>query len=803
MKVSVNWLRQFVDFDETPEQIAERITFGAFELEGMERISRPLGDLVVGKIVESKPHPDADKLKLTKVDVGGGEFLDIICGAPNCREGVLAPVAKPGARLGEFTIEAKKLRGVTSYGMILSEKEMALTDDHSGVMELDGSLFKPGDSLENLAPQEDTILDFEITVNRPDALSHLGIAREIAAYLRAPLKMPSFDVRETGDKIEGKVSVEILDPEQGPRYVARMVENVVVKPSPLWMRVMLHSLGQRPINNVVDITNYVLFELGHPLHAFDYNLVKDGHIIVRLAKEGEVLTTLDDNERKLDGSDLLIADTEKGVALAGVMGGANSEVDETTSQILVEAAYFDSVTVRKTAKKIGLSTEASRRFERGADPAMAPLAAARCAELIRELGEGTVLNGAVDAYPNPVQERSVSMRPSRATHLLGMEIKPDAAKEVFEALQFKVEKETEDSMTVAVPTFRPDLEREVDLIEEVARIVGYDQVPTATDSRVVLGKRQDPLDNLMDTAVDVLAGLGFHEAVNSGMAPGKDHELFEGGLKPYAIERPISPEMNVYRASLVPSLLRTVQHNLNIGEENLRFVETGQLGGAGWLGVDGGQRHHLAFVMTGSAQSPSYDGSTQQIDLPYIKGVITALSKGLSLDKPLEFEYDTASNLHQGLVVRDEGGDVLLRAGVLAESVAANFNIERPVFVCEVDLERWVKLERDGIRRPGAPSGYKPFSRFPANIRDLALIVPTGVTAKQITKVIRKQGGELLTDVSLFDLYQGKPLGSDERSLAFHLIFRAMDRTLTDDEVEPIFEKILKAAVSIQGVRQR
>jgi phenylalanyl-tRNA synthetase beta chain len=802
MKVSVNWLRDLVEFDETPQQIAERITFGAFELEGMDEVHRPLTDLVAGQIVESKQHPDADKLKLTKVDVGG-DILDIVCGAPNCTEGVVAPVAKPGTRLGDLEVGVKKLRGIESHGMILSEKEMGLTDDHTGVMELDPAEYKPGQSLANLAPHDDTILDFEITVNRPDALSHVGIAREIAAYLRQPLKMPSFDVVEEGVNAVDKLIIEILDPKQGPRYTGRIIEGVTVQKSPLWMRLMLHSLGQRPINNIVDITNYVLFELGHPLHAFDYHLVKDGHIIVRLAKEGEHLTTLDDKERMLSGEDLLIADPEKGIALAGVMGGANSEVDESTRDILVEAAYFDPPTVRKTAKKLGLGTEASKRFERGADPSMPPKAAARCAELIRRLGGGTILKGEVDTYPNPIRPRRVTMRPSRASLLLGLEIKPETAEESLEALQLPVKPSGNDELTVSVPTFRPDIEREVDLIEEIARIVGYDTVPTSTASRVVLSSRQDPREQLYDTAMDLMVGMGFHEVVNSGMASGQDHELFAGGLAPYPIERPISPEMNVYRASLIPSLLRSVEHNLNVGYENLRFVEMGQLGGRGWFGEEGEQHQHISFVLTGTIDAPSYVGSTEQIDLPFMKGVISTLSRGLSLDNPEEFSYDIADNLVEGLRLYDADGKVVLQVGRIRDEIAEKFGVDRPVYACEINLERWARPEGDKIRRPGAPHGFKPFSRQPANVRDLAVIAAADVQARQITDTIRKAGGDHLERVTLFDLYEGKPLKDGERSLAFHLVFRAMEKTLSDDEVEPAFGAVVKAVTSMDGVRQR
>ena len=801
MKVSVNWLRTFVDFDETPEQIAERITFGAFELDGMDKVKRHLKGLVAGKILESKKHPDADKLHVTKVDVGG-EILDIVCGAPNCREGLIVPVAKPGTKLGDITVDARKLRGVMSQGMILSEREMGITDDHSGVLVFDDS-FKVGQKLDDLVEEEDTILDFEITVNRPDSLSHLGIARELAAYMGKPLKMPSFEVLEEGGPAADRATVEIIDPKQGPRYLARVVENVTIKPSPLWMKALLHSIGQRPINNVVDITNFVLFELGHPLHAFDYTLVRDGRIIVRLAKDGEKFTTLDNREHTLTSEDLLIADPDHGVALAGVMGGANSEVGEATKDILIEAAYFDAPTIRRTAKRYGYSTEASRRFERGGDPSMPPNAAARCAELVRKYADGTVLKGVVDTYPNPIQPTQVKVRPSRATWLIGMEITPEKAKETLEALTLPTEKTGGDELTVTVPTFRIDLEREVDLIEEIARITGYNEVPTAETSHVVLSTRQDPREELFDTAIDLMAGMGFREVVLPAMTSGKDQEAFKGGLEPYVIDRPISPDMGVYRASLIPGLLRAVQRNLNVGIEDLRLVETGQTGGKGWFGLENQQHQHLAFALAGHSAPPSYDGSGKTVDLPFIKGVIASLSRGLSLDKFPDFDYDIPGNLQQGIVLKGQDGKTVTIAGLLTDEVANAFGIETPVYVCEVDLERWVEVKDDSLNRPGNPEGYKPFSRFPANTRDVAFIASKSVRYGELLSILRKAGGDLLEDVSLFDLYEGKPLEKDQRSLAFRLVFRAGDHTLTDEEVDPVIREIIKAAEKFGGIRLR
>lgn len=801
MKISMNWLRKFVDIDETPEQIADIITHLAFECDGIERVTRHIDGVVVGKVLESNPHPNADRLSLTKVDVGS-EILSIVCGASNCSAGLTVAVAKPGVTIGDITIEPRKLRGEMSHGMILSEREMNISDEGKGILELTDA-YQVGSLLTSEIEIEDAILDFEITVNRPDALSHLGIARELAAHFKRPLRYPSRDIVEVERPAADKVRIEIETHEYAPRYVARVVEGVKVAPSPLWMKSLLHALGQRPINNIVDVTNYVLFELGHPLHAFDYHLVKDGQIIVRMGTKDEKLKTLDDKDRLFGPNDILITDPEKAIGVGGVMGGANTEVGDDTKDILVEAAYFDPPTVRKTAKNQGLSTEASRRFERGADPSMPPVAAARCAELIRQLGGGEILKGHVDAYPNSIVRPSVTFRPSKAVQVLGVDITRDQAQEVFESLELSVTVKGEDELEVAIPTFRHDLEREIDLVEEVIRHVGYDVVPTAEESRVVLNSTDNDTDRAVDTALDTMVAMGFREAVCSGMTASVDQEAFKGELKYNCILKPINPDMNAYRASMVPALLRVVEHNLNRGMDHCRFVEVGQNGGTGWLGVESGQRMHAAFVVTGPSLPGSYDRSENPFDLADLKGVIEGLAQGLSLDNALAFSYDTPSNLEAGVTLRDATGSPVFFAGLLQAKVAAAFGIEVPVYIGEIDLERWIQSEERDLNRPGLLGKYKRFSRFPASTRDAAFLVPGSVQAEEILKRIRENAGNLLEEVELFDLYEGKPLEKGERSLAFRLVFRAPDRTLTDSEIDKSMTKVIASVQELDNVRLR
>ncbi|MBS1262183.1 MAG: Phenylalanine--tRNA ligase beta subunit [Calditrichaeota bacterium] len=801
MKVSINWLREFVEFDESAEQVGDILTRLNFECESIEPVRRYVAGVKVGRILESRPHPNADKLLLAKVDVGG-DVLPIVCGAPNCREGLIVPVATPGTRLGGFTVEERKLRGELSRGMILSEREIGISDDHSGVLELDES-FAVGRAFDSVLPADDTVLEFEVTVNRPDVLSQLGMARELAAYWNRPLRRPSFDVEELPDRrAEDEMSVEIAAAEQGPRYVARKVTGVTVGPSPLWMKARLHSIGQRPISNVVDITNYLLFELGHPLHAFDAEHVRDGRIIVRMAEEGERFVTLDDRERSLLASDLMIADPEKGIALAGVMGGANSEVSELTNDVIIEAAYFDPPTVRATAKRLALSSEASRRFERGSDPAMPPYAAARCAEMYRRFTGARVLAGHVDAYPNPIDPPLIRYRPGRAKLVLGFDVPAGTAAGVFRALEMDVE-EDRDSLAVTAPSFRPDLEREVDLIEEVARHVGYEQVPVAEESRVVLSAADPEIERVIDTALDTMVALGFGEVVNSAMTSAEDHDAFAGGLAPPRIHKPINPEMNVYRASLIPGLLRVLEHNVNRGLEDVFLCEVGQVGGRGWFGIEEEQRVHLGFVAVGSLRPPAYDREPEMLDLPDLKRIVIDIARGLTLDIPERFSYDVPDNLLLGISVTSNDADSRAIAGLLKEEVAERFGLDRPVYVGEADLERWVRPHAGDLRRPGIIGGYQPFSRFPASVRDAAFVVPFAVAAEQVREIISEHADELLEHITLFDLYQGRPLGEHERSLAFRFVFRAEDRTLTDDEIDPRLRAIVDAVQSLPGVRLR
>ncbi len=572
MKISLSWIKEFVDLSGiSTEEIVSQLTMSGLEVEDVVDQSNLYKNFIVGFVKETEKHPNADKLTICKV-FDGKDDLQVICGASNVKAGQKIVFAPIGTEIpnGNFVIKKAKIRGVESNGMICAEDELLLSDDHSGIMVLDEK-FEAGKPITEALNLNDVILEIAITPNRPDALSHIGVARDLAALFDRDLIIPEIKLNETNDDVNKLASVVIEDIVNCPRYIAKVVKDVQIIESPKWLKDRLEKIGLRPRNNIVDITNLVLHECGQPLHAFDLDKLNDHKIVVRSTKSETVFTTLDSKERKLPLNTLMICDGKREVAIAGVMGGENSEITETTKNILIESAFFHQSSIRKTSKTLGLSTDASYRFERGTDPNITKYAVERCAQLVAELAEGKIANGIIDVYPNVINPKEIELRFSRTTKILGYEVAPDKIKNILSRLGLAIKVLDEDKLLVSVPTFRPDIEREIDLVEEIARINGYDNIPTVSKINITLEKKTDETEfdeKIRQTAT----ALGFFEMINNPLQTENDAKLTGN---PIRIANPLSADMECLRTSLISGALITISKNIRQGVKDLKFFEIG------------------------------------------------------------------------------------------------------------------------------------------------------------------------------------------------------------------------------------
>lgn len=818
MKISINWLNDYVKPLPSAEDVADRLTSSGLEVEEIIRIGRDFDGVVVGRVLDVRKHPNADRLTLCRVDIGTGEPLQIVCGAPNVSADQLVPVATVGSTLelppraeGEqpqtLRIEKRKVRGEHSEGMICAEDELGLSEDHSGIMVLDsdaqvGRRFIDYLRRKGVSPS-DSVLDISITPNRPDATSHFGVARDIAALIGARFSRPEVTHDVSGSS--GEIDIQIANADACPRYVGVVVRGVTIGESPEWLIQRLLAVGLRPRNNVVDVTNYVMFECGQPLHAFDLNRLAGPAIRVRKSEGGEAFRTLDAQNRTLPAGTLLICDAERPVAIAGVMGGANSEVDATTSDLLIESAYFDPSIVRRASRALGLQTDSSYRFERGVDRDGQAWAAARAAELIVELAGGRI-DDARDEHPSLPDVRTVDLRLERVATVLGVDIPRERIERDLSAIGFEVES-GEGVLTCRVPTFRPDVEREIDLIEEVARLFGYDNIPSPARTAIPsAAPRVRPIDRIHDDLVSRLASIGLHEVHTNSMLRRETAERFltpppvhVSGLTVVETLNPISREMAALRPSLLPGLLQVMQHNNNHGQDRLAFFEFGHVFAATTNrdtiipGYD--ERHHLLIGCAGEAEAASWKGAARPFDFFDVKGIVEHLLASMGIEG-VRFvpDYSETSVTRYSARIESPGG---ARIGVIA-TVASGIQHDHDlpeVHFAELNLDALVEL---------APldHAYEPVSRFPVVERDIALLASRSVPAADLVATIEAGGGELLRRTTLFDLYEGDRLGSDRRSLAFNLQFAA-DRTLTDAEVEERVTRIVSRLQSDHGAELR
>jgi phenylalanyl-tRNA synthetase beta chain len=826
MKVTLNWLRQHVAFDWPPAELAERLTMLGLEVEGVERLGGELAGVVVAQVLTRDKHPNADKLSVCRVADGMGE-RQIVCGAQNFQPGDKVPLILPGASLpprpgdkDPFTIKVGKIRGVESHGMLCSADELGLDAEALGLKKEDGLLILRPDATVGQSFAEhlgrggsDVVYDLEVTPNRPDLNSVIGIAREIAALTGNELKMPavSFPPSAVSDeKAADLVAVRLDAPDLCPRYTARVVRGVKVGPSPDWLRAALEKVGLRSINNVVDVTNFVMLETGQPLHAFDYHLLaKDAAgrptIVVRRAAAGEKFTTLDGKEHTLTPENLLIADAQKGIALAGVMGGLDTEILPTTTDVLLESAHFAPTNIRRTSKSLGLRTDASYRFERGADLGAADDASRRCAQLILETAGGTLADGVVDAFPAPPAPRQITLRHAKANALLGLNLRPEEMEFFLGQLGLKpVHRQPrpvdDDSppapATFAIPTWRVDLKRETDLIEEIARLYGVDKIP-ATPPRGALGAHA--FDAVYDQHAEVrrlLAGLGLDEAQGQTLVSSAECGAWSAEL--VRLANPLSSDMDVLRPSLLPGLLDTLRHNAARRNTDARLFELGRVFARG---ADGAVREgwRVAVALTGARQPAFWTGAERdaKCDLADLKGLLEELLDRLGLRGVAYAKQPEATPFFVESAAVTLGGKLPLgQLGQLQPAFARRHDLRDAVLLAELDLGQLL------ARRNPARS-FKPLPQFPAARRDVALLVPEAVTHDAVLQAVRQAKPANLEAVELFDVFRGKHVPAGQKSLAYAFTYRAADRTLKDDEVNAAQAGLVEAFRNSLGASLR
>ena len=828
MLLSFNWLSDYVDHGKTADEIADLLTMAGLEVEGVERTGPAFAGVVVGRVLGVRAHPGADRLRVCAVDTGVGAPVQIVCGAPNVAAGQTVPVATVGTRLTlpsrdvpgetvEITIKKSKIRGETSEGMICAEDELGIGQSHDGILVLDET--PPGtpfaDYLDARGQRRgDAVLDVNVTPNRPDATSHVGVARDVAALTGRPLRLPAVEMPDTDGPFP--VSIRVEDADGCPRYAAILVENVVVGPSPAWMAERLAAIGLRSVNNVVDVTNLVLHETGQPLHAFDLDRLGET-VVVRRSRSGETLATLDGVARDLPEGTLVIADAERPVAVAGVMGGASTAVTEATTRILLESAGFDAPSVRRAAKALGLSTDASYRFERGVDPAGQMHAAARAAGLLAEVAGGR-LGGAADIVSRPYTPRTTTLRLSRIARLLGVAVPEDEARRLLAAIGFETTptgtSETGgDTFAVTIPSWRPDVAREVDVIEEVARLVGLDRLPAVETVPVGLAPAwDDPLAGVLDRARRRVAVLGFHDLATNSLVSAATAEAYADaawtghGRAVAETLNPISQEMAALRPSLLPGLVQAAAYNAARGADALRLVDVGTVYARAHVGeetvVDGYHEHAaVALAMAGLAERAAWDRPARPVDFYDLKGVVLDVLADVGVVEVEETAEPEPSGVSAYRLVLSVGGRRVAVVGRLADALTGAAGLRGELFVAEIDGSALAAALADTARARG-PVRYQSVSRHPVVERDVAVVVPEGTAAGPLLATIREAARPLLASVRLFDVYRGDRIPPGTQSLAFALRFAA-DRTLRDAEVDGRVARVVAALGRDHGATLR
>jgi phenylalanyl-tRNA synthetase beta chain len=790
MYISYSWLKELVDFNLSVEETDQVLTMLGIEVESKIDYGNKYKNFYIAKVLKKDKHPNADKLSVCIVDYKFGNKL-VVCGAPNVDEGQKVVLGIPGAVVpnGGFAIEKREIRKIASDGMICSKAELEIGTDHSGIWVLPEDA-QVGMTLAEYLKLDDVAFEIGVTPNRADCLSHFGISRELAAYRSLNFTKPAISLKEGDKPVENFASVEIIDSEKCPRYTGRVILNTKVCESPDWLKNKLTMLGMRPINVVVDVTNYVLIESGQPLHAFDLDKLARNKIIVRTAAEGEKFITLDSKERTLDDKMLMICDGDKPVAVGGVMGGENSEITDGTTNILIESAFFMPSSIRRTSKKLGIQSEASYRFERGVDIGNITYAADRAASLIAELAGGEIAKGIIDNYPNPVERAKCSVRYKRAEQMIGVNLTPDSIVDMLQRLQFEVVDKNEESVTVLVPTHRVDIFEEIDLIEEIARLYNYDNITPGFSTTINFEKigvhEKLAVPQIRQDLRQFLIPKGFTEILTQNQTDPSKNRLTS--TEWFELSNPLGEELSTMRTSLVPSMLATIKHNVRFGNKDLRLFEIGKVFKKvpdtedtfipGCL-----ENEMLLIAMTGRKNKTGWDIPEKPVDFYDIKGLLKDISGSLRLDiveQPFKNQPGFSKNSLSLIINGINIGCV----GEITGDFLKVFEIDNPVYCLLLDLQVLKEISRPFPQ-------YRKVSQFPKVVRDLAFILDDKIEAASIQNVIQESGGELLSEVLLFDMYKGKSIGENKKNLAFSLTFSSPDRTLRDEEIEKALNNIV------------
>jgi phenylalanyl-tRNA synthetase beta chain len=786
MKISYNWLKEFIDANKTPEEISAILTGTGLEVESLEKVQAIPGGLeglVIGHVKESIDHPNSDHLHITKVNVGTGEDLQIVCGAANVAAGQKVVVATVGTIVypmegDHFKINKSKIRGEVSEGMICAEDEIGLGTSHAGIMVLDADAIPGTLAKDHFNINDDYQYEIGLTPNRADAVSHLGTARDIAAFLKIPIKKPdvsAFKVDNTNRTLEVVVENEVA----APRYVGITISGIEVKESPNWLKERLAVIGVRSINNIVDITNYVLHDLGQPLHAFDADKIAGGKVVVKNCAEGTTFITLDGIERKLSSDDLMICDAEKPMCIAGVFGGAGSGVSTSTKNIFLESAYFNAVSVRKTAKRHGLKTDASFRFERGTDPNMPVYALKRAALLIKELAGGTISSEIYDNYPAPVEPFAVEITYGHIDRLIGQQIPHDEIKGIIRGLDIEIVNETAEGLSLKVPPYRVDVTRDVDVVEEILRIYGYNNIHIPTQIRASLNNSIRPdKDAVQNQLADLLTANGFNEILSNSLTKSAYSNNLDAAVK---ILNPLSSDLDVMRQSMVFSGLEAIAYNQNRKAADLKLYEFGKVYSVQEDKYIETQR--FAIFITGNNTSEVWGQKANAATFYNLKAIVDGIIEKINV-KDFTVEDATCSKLSYGLQYM-RGNKQLVKFGSVAASALKKADVSKEVFYADFNFDLIINLARKNTII------YQDVSKFPAVRRDLSMLIDKNITFGTLKQIAQKTERKLLKEVNVFDVYEGDKLPAGKKSYALSFIIEDIEKTLTDKAIDAIMQKLI------------